>query len=352
MNPIERTARRLDAFQQRHTVAAVLYGVMKKFGDDNAGVLVANLAYSAFVAVFPLLLVLVTILALVLASDPSARQRLLHSTFSEFPLVGSTLSHNIHTLKKSSSVGLAVGVLGLLWGSSSLAQSGQFTMAQVWNLEGPDRPNYLTRLMRSLGFLAVIAVGLIVTTFLAGFGTFGRHNLWLGIVGEVLAASVNVGQYLLAFRVLTPKKVPTRQLVPGALVGGIGWTILQAAGGYLVGHDLRNDSAVYGTFGIVLGLVAWLYLGVELSVYAAELNTVLARRLWPRGMVQPPLTEADQRSMAAQAIENRRRPEQRVHVGFVEEAKTQRQWLDEQQAEPEPAPTPTPPGGGAPPSSE
>jgi YihY family inner membrane protein len=346
MNPIERTARRLDAFQQRHTVTAVLYGVIKKFGDDNAGVLVANLAYSAFVAIFPLLLVLVTILALVLASDPGARQRLLHSTFSEFPLVGSTLSHNIHTLKKSSSVGLAVGLLGLLWGSTGLAQSGQFTMAQIWNLEGPDRPNYLTRLLRSLGFLAVIGVGLFVSTFLAGFGTFGRHNLWLGIVGEVLAASVNVGQYLLAFRVLTPKKVPTRPLVPGAVVGGIGWTILQAAGGYLVGHDLRNDSAVYGTFGIVLGLVAWLYLGVELSVYAAELNTVLARRLWPRGMVQPPLTEADQRSMAAQATENRRRPEQRVHVGFVEEAKTQRQWLDEQQAEPASAPaggTPPPP---------
>lgn len=348
MNPIERAARGLDAFQQRHTVTAVLYGVMKKFGDDNAGVLVANLAYSAFVAIFPLLLVLVTILALVLASDPSARQRLLHSTFSEFPLVGSTLSHNIHSLKRSSSVGLVVGLLGLLWGSSSLAQSGQFTMAQVWNLEGPDRPNYLTRLLRSVGFLAVMAVGLIVTTFLAGFGTFGRHNLWLGMLGEVLAASVNVGQYLLAFRMLTPKKVPTRRLVPGAVVGGIGWTILQAAGGYLVGHDLRNDSAVYGTFGIVLGLVAWLYLGVELSVYAAELNTVLARRLWPRGMVQPPLTEADQRSMAAQATENRRRPEQRVHVGFVEEAKTQRQWLDEQQPQREP----TAAGGGAPPSPE
>lgn len=352
MNPIERVARRIDAFQQRHTVTAVVYGVVKKYGDDNAGVLVTNLAYSAFVAVFPLLLVLVTVLALVLSGDPGARASLEHSTFSEFPLVGSTLSRNIHELRRSSSIGLVIGLLGLLWGSTGLAQSGQFSMSQVWNLEGPDRPGYLPRLLRSVGFLSVMALGLIVSTFLAGFGTFGRHNLAIGLVGEVLAALVNIGQYLLAFRVLTPKKVDTRSLVPGAILGGIAWTLLQALGGYLVGHDLKGDSEVYGTFGVVLGLLAWLYLGVEISIYAAELNTVLERRLWPRGMVQPPLTEADQRSMAAQATENRRRPEQRVHVGFVEKPRTQREWLEEQErtgdtGEPPPA-VPETTGGGAP----
>lgn len=332
MSRIEQVTRRVDAFQQRHTATAVLVGVMKKYGDDTAGVLVSNLAYSALVAVFPLLLVLVTVLTLVLASDPGARERLLHSTFGEFPLIGSTLGHNIHSLKRSSTVGLVVGLLGLLWSSNGLAQSGQFAMAQVWNLEGPDRPNYLSRLLRSVAFLAVMAVGLVVTTFLAGFGTFGSHNVALGLLGEVLAALGNVGQYLLAFRVLTPKKVATRDLVPGSIVGGVAWTLLQALGSYLIGHDLRNDSAIYGTFGIVLGLVAWLYLGVQVSIYAAELNSVLARRLWPRGLVQPPLTEADQRSIAAQATGNRRRPEQQVHVSFLEEAKTQGQWLDEQAA--------------------
>jgi YihY family inner membrane protein len=344
VKPIERVARSVDAFQQRHTVTAVLYGVVKKYGDDNAGILVANLAYSAFVAIFPLLLVLITILALVLASDPSARARLVGSTFSQFPLVGSALSRNIHTLKRSSAIGLVVGLLGLLWGSIGLAQSGQFTMAEIWNLEGPDRPSYRDRLLRGAGFLGVMATGMIVTTFLAGFGTFGRHDVVLGLVGEGLAALVNVGQYLLAFRTLTPKMVDTPSLVPGAIVGGVAWTLLQALGGYLIGHDLRHDSALYGTFGIVLGLVAWLYLGARIAIYAAELNTVLAQHLWPRGLVQPPSTEADQRSMAAQATKNRRRPEQRVHVGFVERAMTQRQWLHEQSDPQKPPPAdPQPP---------
>jgi hypothetical protein len=105
------------------------------------------------------------------------------------------------------------------------------------------------------------------------------------------------------------------------------WTILQAVGGYLIGHDLKNDSSTYGTFGVVLGLVAWVYLGSQLTVYAAELNTVLARHLWPRGLVQPPLTEADQKSLALQATQNQRRPEQEISVDFSDPAMSQSEWL-------------------------
>ena len=87
-------------------------------------------------------------------------------------------------------------------------------------------------------------------------------------------------------------------------------------GGYVVGHDLKGAGALYGLFGLVLGLVAWIALGVQVTLYSAEVNTVLHHRLWPRGMVQPPLTEADQRSVALQATENQRRPEQQVVTSF------------------------------------
>jgi len=287
---------------------------------------VSNLAYSAFGAIFPLLLLLVTILGLVLGHSASARNAVLHSTLSQFPVIGTELGQNVHALQRGSAVTLIVGLVMLLWGTTGVAQAGLFTMAQIWNLPGPQRPNYIKRVARSFGFLGVIALGLIITTFAAGFGTFGRHNLALGLVGEVVALAVNIGQYFLAFRTLTPRAVETRHLWPGAVIGGVGWTVLQAAGGYLIGHDLRNDSAVYGVFGLVLGLLAWVYIGVEMSVYAAEVNTVLARKLWPRGMVQPPLTEADQRSMALQATQNQRRPEQHVAVAFSEEPMTQEDY--------------------------
>ena len=241
MNVFERTARRLDEAQQQHRPTAVLCGVVKKFGDDNAGVLVSNLAYSAFLALFPLLLILVTVLGVVLSDYPSADHAVLHSTFADFPIVGSQLGNNIHALRRGSALGLTIGLIGLLWGSIGLAQSGLFAMAQVWNLPGPDRPNYFKRLGRGITFLAVLGLGLILSTFLASFGTFGRHNVMLGLIAELLAVLVNTVQYLLAFRVLTPKVVTTSLLVPGAVVGGIAWTALLAVGGYLIGHDLRND---------------------------------------------------------------------------------------------------------------
>jgi YihY family inner membrane protein len=332
MNPIEKTMRRIDAAQQRFGPAALVFGVTKKFGDDNAGNLVSNLAFSAFLCVFPLLLILITVLNIVLAHDPSVHRSLLNSTLSEFPVVGNTLGSNIHGLHRSSVIGLVVGVLGLLWGSTGLAQSGLFSMSQIWNLPGPDRPNYVARLGRSFGFLVILGLGIVVTTGLASFGTFGRHNIALGILAEIMAVLVNVATYFGAFRVLTPKVVQSRQLVPGAILGGVLWTILQAVGGYLIGHDLRNDSVTYGVFAGVLGLVAWIYLGSEVMIYAAELNTVLARRLWPRGMVQPPLTEADQRSLALQATQNQRRPEQEVSVRFTAPAMSQGEWLSSRES--------------------
>ena len=316
MNAFEKSLRRVDAAQQRHPVPAFLFGVVKKYGDDNAGNLSVQLTYTMFVTVFPLLLLLVTVLNLVLGSHPGLEQRVLHSAFGQFPIIGTQLAHNVHAMHRTSVIGLVVGVVGLVYGTTGLAQAGLFSMAQIWNIPGTDRPSYVTRLTRSIHFLVVLFLGLVITTVLTGFGTFGHHDLWLGLVGEVLAVVVNVAIYLTAFRVLTPRQVETRWLVPGAVVGGIGWTVLQALGGYVVGHDLKGAGALYGLFGLVLGLVAWIALGVQVTLYSAEINTVLHHRLWPRGMVQPPMTEADQRSVALQATENRRRPEQQVVTSF------------------------------------
>jgi YihY family inner membrane protein len=327
VNVFERTLRRVDKFQQSHTATAFLYGVIKKFGDDNASTLVSNLAYTAFGSVFVLLLLLVTILGIVLAGHPSLEKQVLDSTFGQFPIIGTDLERNIKALHRDSVISLLIAVFGLVWGSLGLAQNGIFTMSQVWNLPGPERPNYLKRLARSVAFLLVLAVGLAISTFLASTIPAAGGSMLLAVGGGVASAIVNFGLYLFAFDVLTPAKIPLRQLAPGAAVAGVGWTILQSLGGFVVGHYLKNDSSVYGLFAIVLGLFAWIYLITQLTVYAAELNVVLARHLWPRGLIQPPLTEADRRSLAAQAVQNTRRPEQRVEVSFDGELVTEAELL-------------------------
>ena len=320
MNLFERFAKRLDRTQQDHLPLAVVFGVVKKFGDDNAGTLVANLAHTAFGTLFPLLLLLVTILGLVLNGHPQLRQEVLTSALDKFPIIGTDLAGNIKAMKRDSVFGFVVGIGGLLWGSLSLGQTGIFTMAQVWNLPGIERPNFPARLGRSLAFLSVLGVGLIVGTFLGAAVPAAKGTLALAVAGGAASAVVNFLDFLAGFRILTPAAVRLRQLVPGSALAAIGWTVLQSFGGFVVGHYLKNDNSLYGTFGIVLGLFAWIYLVSELTVYSAELNVVLARRLFPRSLVQPPLTEADRSSLAAQALQNRRRPEQHVEVSFDREA--------------------------------
>ena len=315
MNPIEKAVRRVDGVQQRRKAPAFAVALIKKYGDDNGGVLVANLAHSGFVSLFPLLLVLVTLLGLVASKDPAVRHQAIKAVAHQVPVIGNQLTGNVQQLRRSSIIGLVVGLIVLTWGATGLAQAGLFTMGQVWNLPGPARPGYLQRLGRALAFLAVLGFGVVATTLLTGLGLYGHDPSLLAAAGEVLVAAANVGMFFLSFRVLTPKGVPTRKLVPGTVAGGLAWTVLQALGTYVVGH-FRHTDAVYGAFGTVLVLLAWITLSVEITVYAAELNVVLARRLWPRSIVQPPLTEADRAVLAAQALQNQRRDDQRVHVSY------------------------------------
>ena len=133
------------------------------------------------------------------------------------------------------------------------------------------------------------------TSLLTWLGSYGGKAVAVAMANLAAAAAVNVGLFLLVFRVVTPQQVPTRQLLAGAVVAGVAWQVLQAVGGYLVGHYLRHTSQVYGVFAIVLGLLFWLYLGARLTLYAAEVNVVAARQLWPRSLLQPPLV-ADRRT--------------------------------------------------------
>jgi uncharacterized BrkB/YihY/UPF0761 family membrane protein len=314
VNPLERLARRVDRFQQRHTTTAFSFAVVKKFGDDRGGSLAALLAYSGFVAVFPLLLVLVTVLGFLVERNAGVQKAILNSALRDFPIVGIQLRKSVHPLH-GNTFGLIVGIVASVWGSMGLSQAGQLAMAEVWNIPGVNRPGFLPRLVRSLEFLGVLAVGLALTTAISAGAAFAPGPWAARALAAIGTVAVNVGVYVVAFRVLTPT-IGTRDLLPGAVVGGIGWSILQVGGALLVGHQLKHASQVYGYFASVLGLISWLYLGAQLTLYAAEINVVHARRLWPRSIVQPPLTPADVRALDAIAEQGERRKEQVVESAW------------------------------------
>jgi uncharacterized BrkB/YihY/UPF0761 family membrane protein len=152
------------------------------------------------------------------------------------------------------------------------------------------------------------------------------NNPFADVAGAVgLTLVLNAAIYVVAFRLLTPPQISWRWLVPGAVADGVGWTVLQYLGGALVDHTLRNTSQIYGFFAVVLGLLAWIYLGAQLSLYAAEINVVKARHLWPRSLVDPLLTDADKEVLRAIAVESTSRPEQEIAVGFERAGPSPRQ---------------------------
>lgn len=340
MNPVEKLLRGVDRWQQRHKPSAFAYGVVKKYGDDNAGQLAASLTHTGFVTLFPLLLVLTTILGLVAAGDPPLRHSVSNAVAGQFPLIGKQITENVSTLKQTSVIGLIVGLIVVIWGTSGLAQSAMFAMAQVWNVPGPKRPGYVQRLERAGLFLVGLLIGVVATTGLASVNTFSHQSPVLLAGADALAVLANVGMYMLAFRVLTPAGVPTSNLLPGAVIAGVLWTALQAGGALVIKHYLHSES-VYHIFAIVLALIAWIYLLVQITLYSAEVNVVLARRLYPRSILQPPLTEADRAALALQPLQNQRRAEQHIEVTFT----------DRPDGQPAPASTPQVPGDVSPPAA-
>jgi uncharacterized BrkB/YihY/UPF0761 family membrane protein len=315
LNPAERTLRVVDRFQQARRPTAFGFGVVKKYGDDRAGQLAALITYYGFTAVFPLLLLLTTVLGFVLRGNPGAQKAVLGSALADFPIIGNQLTENVHSLH-GTALGLVIGCLGLLYGSLGIAQILQFAMAQVWNIPGVERPGYLPRMGRGLLLILALGLGLLLSTGTAALVGFLAHGPVAWVAGLIGSAVVNTALYLACFRITTPEVIPLRQLVPGCLFAGPAWTGLQTGGGVLVAHELRHATQVYGFFGTVLGLLWWIFLGAQITMYAAEANVVRARRLWPRTLMQPPLNSADRQVLGAIAEQEERRPEQHVKATF------------------------------------
>jgi YihY family inner membrane protein len=286
---IKGAIRRLDAFQRRHRTLGFAWGVQKHFSEVRGGVLVANLAYGGLVSLFPLLLLGLSVLELFFGSDPALRRRLVASEVADFPIIGSEIRNNLHPLRASDLAGVAVGLAGLAWGSLGLAQAAFFAMAEMWELPARQRLGYWARLRRGAAFIGILALGSILTTAAAGFAPFGTHNS-IAVATAGLFASWVVGffQFLGGFRVLLPSTIPAKELLWGSVFGAVSWGLLQSLGGYLVGHELRHDTSLYGIFAVFLGLAAWIYLVARLSLYAASLSVVASRHLWPRPLLSEP----------------------------------------------------------------
>jgi membrane protein len=303
----------LDHRQQQTRGVRFVAAVLKKYGEDQAGQLAALIAYYAFVSLFPLLLVMVTVLGFVLQNNPSERQRILDGTLGQFPIISDYLQ--LHSLS-GSSVALIVGVLFSLLAGLGITGATQTAFNRIWHVPFKHRPNWLYSRLRGLGMLTLLGTMSILSTTAAGYVGSSSNGVPADVAAAVFAFALNLALFMTAFKLLTAVDLGWRELLPGVIVAAVLWQLLQHLGGYYVDHELKRTSPLYGIFAVVLGLLAWLYIGAQLTIFAAEVNVVKKRRLWPRSFFSDPLLDADRRALTSSAETEERVEEENVEVSF------------------------------------
>lgn len=306
---------RLDGWQQRRPALAIAVAVIKKFSDDGADRLGVQIAYWGFFSIFALLLVFASVLGFVFDSNPGLQRQLLDSTLERMPVIGPQISGDIGSLT-GSGVALAVGAFGALWTGLGVTLAIGNALDRIWAVPAVQRPGFVSSRLRGLlvllsvgavNVLATVAVGLVTA---GGVGTTVTQ-----VLGFVASAVIDLVLFTASFRLLTAAQLTTREVLPGALLAAGFWLGLQALGGAFVTQVLAGSSQTYGGFAAVIGLLSWLLIASELILIAAELNVVLAQRLWPRSLTGV-LLEADRQTLRASAHAAQIDRRQQIEVSF------------------------------------
>ena len=320
--------RNVDRFQRRHPVVGFPLAVVYKYFEDQGPYLAAIIAFYAFIAIFPLLLISTSILGFFLQDNPDLRDRLLDTALSQFPIVGEQLGRP-EGLQGSASA-IVVGALAATYGSLNLGQAAQNAAHITWAVPRNSRTNAVLQRVRSLVLLSFAGLGIlalaVASSLLANpdaIGIDAGDLSWaIRITGFVVTSVIFVG----LFRLVSGGRASTRSVLPGALAASVMWQLLQLGGNSFVTNVIDSAGQMTGTFALVLGLVAFLYLAGMLVVLSLEINVVLRRRLYPRALLTPftdrvSPTEADLKAYTQYAKSQRHKGFQSIESTFEKQPK-------------------------------
>ena len=306
-----RPVRVFDRFQLAHKPLAIPMAVIRKFGNDQAGQLAALISYYAFFSIFPLLLVFTTILGFVLQGNNGIYADVKNSVLGHFP----GIDLQTHALEGNVAA-LVLGLLTSLWAGLGVTNAAQNAFNRVWAVPFKDRPDFIHSRLRGLLLLTCLGVIFMLSAVATGIVTTVFSGVLVRIGGYAITTGVNFVLYIAAFRFLTAAVVSTRCMWLGAALAALFLTVMQFVGSIYVKHVISHASNTYGTFATVIGLLVWLHLIAQMTLYAAEVNVVVMRRLWPRSLLGPPAEPADQETLRALAKVEERHEEEQVSVRF------------------------------------
>ncbi len=282
---------RLDRLQRRRDWIGLPVAVVYKFFDDRGPYLAALVTYYGFVSLFPLLLLFFSAAGFFLQGHPDLRDQLEHSALRGFPIIGPQLRTNVSGLH-GSGAGLAIGVLGSLYGGVGVMQAAQAGFNRIYGVPRNEQPSPLRGRLRSLGLLALLGTAVLLSTAASivvatANGLSDRLGPELHAAGYVATFAINAAMFTAAFQLLTARDLRLRRVLTGGLIAAGLWLALQTQGTAFLSARLGHANEVYGTFALVLGALGWIYLEALVLMLAAEINVVLHGRLWPRALLTP-----------------------------------------------------------------
>jgi membrane protein len=314
----------LDRAQRKRSFLGFPVATFFKFIDDQGPYLAAIISFYALLAIFPLLLLSVTILGFILQGNPDLQDRVIDSALGTFPIIGDELGKPDRL--QGSTTSTVVGILAATYGSLGLGQALQNALNVTWSVPRNKRPNPIALRLKSLALLLLAGASVLAITTVSTLGSetevFGPRLdttlRWLIRLVTVLL----IGLVLTAvFRLAAARRHSLGRASPGAFTVAVLWQALQYVGTIYATRVLVETRGMSGIFGLVLGLIGIIYVAAFMGVLGMEVNTVLARRLWPRSlrtlfMDVGELTEADRRAYASYVRAQQHKSAATVDVSF------------------------------------
>lgn len=293
MNIVQKTIGGIDRFQRRHTPTAFAYAVIKKYSDDQAGYQAALVTYYGFLALFPLLLILTTVAGIAAQGHPEFGHKLVESVSSYFPVVGQALNDSVQGLNKHG-FALVVGLLFALYGARGIADAFRHSMNNLWHVPLAKRSGFPRSLIRSAGLIVGGGGGFILAAIVAGWTATAGRGWSSAVATVVINLLILYVVFMFIFRLSLPLSVARRQFRLSAVICAIGIATLQTVGVAILRHESEHLTSTYSAlFATTLGLLAWIYLQIQVIMYATEITTVKNGRLWPRSLTGDSPTPVD-----------------------------------------------------------
>jgi membrane protein len=260
---------------------------VRKIGDDELSTRSAALSYYFILALFPMLLFLVSLIGLFAGPGSQLRDSIISGLGRLAPGSASDLVHSVvnQTFKSSSGLKLAMGLLGALWAASGGMSAVVVSLNVVYRVKETRAwwKQKITIVGLTLALAALIIVALVLVLYGGKIGQLLATQIGLSdvfrIAWKVLQWPLSFAAMFLSFSIMYYFGPDLEErnwywVTPGAVAGVALW-LLASLGFRLYLRFFNSYSATYGSLGAVIILMLWLYITGFAVLIGGEVNWLI-----------------------------------------------------------------------------